>query len=126
MIRVFVVETMGGYCGYLATTAGIASGADCVYINENPPTINDITQNCYHMIEKMKGPIKRGIVLRNEKSSANYTTEFVANLYSEEGKGTFDVRTVTLGHIQQGGAPSPFDRSYGMKCGSLAVSHIVR
>ena len=64
---------MGGYCGYLATTAGIASGADCVYINENPPTIHDITQNCYHMIEKMKGPVKRGIVLRNEKSSANYT-----------------------------------------------------
>ena len=24
--RVFVVETMGGYCGYLATMAGIAGG----------------------------------------------------------------------------------------------------
>jgi len=47
-------------------------------------------------------------------------------LYAEEGKGTFDVRTVTLGHIQQGGAPSPFDRAYGTKCGSLGVEHILR
>ena len=117
---------MGGYCGYLATMAGISSGADCVYINEHPPTIHDITQNCYHMIDKMNGPIKRGIVLRNEKSSENYTTEFVANLSSEEGSGVFDVRTVTLGHIQQGGAPSPFDRAYGTKCGSLATSHILK
>jgi 6-phosphofructokinase 1 len=26
--RVFIIETMGGYCGYLATLAGLASGAD--------------------------------------------------------------------------------------------------
>lgn len=117
---------MGGYCGYLATTAGIASGADTSYINEFPPNIDDITTNCKHMIEKMKGPIKRGIVIRNEKSSENYTTQFVANLYAEEGRGVFDVRTVTLGHIQQGGAPSPFDRAYGTKCGSLAASHILK
>jgi len=31
--RVFIVETMGGFCGYLATIAGIAAGADSVYIN---------------------------------------------------------------------------------------------
>ena len=65
-------------------------------------------------------------MLRNEKSSENYDTAFIAKLYAEEGKGTFDVRTVTLGHIQQGGAPSPFDRAYGTKCGSLAVEHIIQ
>ena len=32
--RVFIVETMGGYCGYLATMAGMAGGADAAYINE--------------------------------------------------------------------------------------------
>ena len=41
---------MGGYCGYLATTAGIASGADSVYINEIQASVNDISQNCYHMM----------------------------------------------------------------------------
>ncbi len=32
--RVFVIETMGGYCGYLATIAGLAGGADAAYIFE--------------------------------------------------------------------------------------------
>ncbi len=44
--RVFVVETMGGYCGYLATMAGVASGADQAYIFEQPFTISDLTV-CY-------------------------------------------------------------------------------
>lgn len=73
----------------------------------------------------MKGPIKRGIVIRNEHSSKHYNTEFLHNLYAAEGKGVFDVRTITLGHIQQGGAPSPFDRSYGTKCGHVAATKII-
>ena len=32
--RVFIVETMGGHSGYLATMAGLAGGADAAYINE--------------------------------------------------------------------------------------------
>jgi 6-phosphofructokinase len=31
-------------------------------------------------------------------------------LYAEEGKGRFTVRQNILGHMQQGGWPSPFDR----------------
>ena len=34
---------MGGYCGYLATTAGIATGADAAYIYEDPFNIYDLT-----------------------------------------------------------------------------------
>lgn len=34
---------MGGYCGYLATTAGIATGADAAYIYEDPFNIHDLT-----------------------------------------------------------------------------------
>lgn len=46
--RVFVVETMGGYCGYLATTAGIATGADAAYIYEDPFNIHDLTVRPKH------------------------------------------------------------------------------
>lgn len=40
--RVFIIETMGGYCGYLATVGGLASGADAAYIYEEPFDIKEL------------------------------------------------------------------------------------
>uniref|UniRef100_A0A4W4H5A6 6-phosphofructokinase n=1 Tax=Electrophorus electricus TaxID=8005 RepID=A0A4W4H5A6_ELEEL len=119
--RVFVVETMGGYCGYLASTTGIAVGADAAYIFEEPFNIHDLKMNVEHLTEKMKKDIQRGLVLRNEKCHMHYTTDFIYNLYSAEGKGIFDCRVNVLGHLQQGGTPSPFDRNFGTKLGVRAV-----
>ena len=51
----------------------------------------------------MKTSIQRGLVLRNESCSVNYTTDFIYQLYSEEGKGVFDCRKNVLGHMQQVG-----------------------
>lgn len=42
---------------------------------------------------------------RNERCNENYTTDFIYNLYSEEGKGIFDCRKNVLGHMQQVRAP---------------------
>ncbi|XP_061926025.1 ATP-dependent 6-phosphofructokinase, liver type [Entelurus aequoreus] len=122
--RVFVVETMGGYCGYLATCTGIAVGADAAYIFEDPFNIHDLKTNVEHLTEKMKKDIQRGLVLRNEKCHEHYTTEFLHKLYSAEGKDIFDCRVNVLGHLQQGGAPSPFDRNYGTKLGVKAIQWI--
>ncbi|XP_058471992.1 ATP-dependent 6-phosphofructokinase, liver type [Solea solea] len=122
--RVFVVETMGGYCGYLATSTAIAVGADAAYIFEDPFNIHDLKTNVEHLAEKMKKDVQRGLVLRNEKCHENYTTDFIHRLYSAEGKGIFDCRVNVLGHLQQGGAPSPFDRNYGTKLGVRAIQWI--
>uniref|UniRef100_A0A4W6CZH6 ATP-dependent 6-phosphofructokinase n=1 Tax=Lates calcarifer TaxID=8187 RepID=A0A4W6CZH6_LATCA len=119
--RVFIVETMGGYCGYLATMAGLAAGADAAYIFEEKFNIKDLEVNVGHLLEKMKTTVKRGLILRNENSNANYTTDFIFNLYSEEGKGIFDCRKNVLGHMQQGGTPTPFDRNFGTKMGAKSV-----
>ncbi|KAG1941755.1 phosphofructokinase, liver b [Pimephales promelas] len=119
--RVFIVETMGGYCGYLATTTGIAVGADAVYIYEEPFGIRELETNVEHLTDKMKNDIQRGLVLRNEKSHKHYTTDFIHNLYSAEGKGVFDCRVNVLGHLQQGGVPTPFDRNFGTKLGVKSV-----
>lgn len=43
--RVFIVETMGGYCGYLATLAALASGADNAYIFEEKFNVSDILED---------------------------------------------------------------------------------
>ncbi|KAF3703381.1 ATP-dependent 6-phosphofructokinase, platelet type [Channa argus] len=122
--RVFIIETMGGYCGYLATVGGLAAGADAAYIYEEPFDIKDLQANVEHLTEKMKTSIQRGLVLRNENSNENYTTDFIYQLYSEEGKGVFDCRKNVLGHMQQGGAPSPFDRNFGTKISAKAMQWI--
>lgn len=122
--RVFIIETMGGYCGYLANMGALAAGADAAYIFEEPFDIRDLQSNVIHLTEKMKGNIQRGLVLRNENCSVNYTTDFIYQLYSEEGKGVFDCRKNVLGHMQQGGAPSPFDRNFGTKISAKAMGWI--
>uniref|UniRef100_A0A673K776 6-phosphofructokinase n=1 Tax=Sinocyclocheilus rhinocerous TaxID=307959 RepID=A0A673K776_9TELE len=124
--RVFIIETMGGYCGYLASVGGLAAGADAAYIFEEPFDIRDLQSNVEHLTEKMKTSIQRGLVLRNENSNENYTTDFIYQLYSEEGKGVFDCRKNVLGHMQQGGAPSPFDRNFGTKIAAKAMQWITK
>ncbi|XP_054621563.1 ATP-dependent 6-phosphofructokinase, platelet type isoform X4 [Dunckerocampus dactyliophorus] len=124
--RVFIIETMGGYCGYLATVAGLAAGADAAYIYEEPFDIRDLQANVEHLTEKMKTSIQRGLVLRNENCNENYTTDFIYQLYTEEGKGVFDCRKNVLGHMQQGGAPSPFDRNFGTKISAKAMQWVTK
>jgi len=62
--RVFIIETMGGFCGYLATLAGLAGGADAAYIFEEPFNINDLIGDIRLMHSKMEEGVTRGLVLR--------------------------------------------------------------
>ncbi|XP_026293416.1 ATP-dependent 6-phosphofructokinase isoform X7 [Frankliniella occidentalis] len=123
--RVFIIETMGGYCGYLATVAGLAGGADAAYIYEEKFSIKDLQQDVYHMASKMAEGVQRGLILRNEKCNENYNTDFIFRLYSEEGKGLFSARMNVLGHMQQGGSPTPFDRNMGTKMAAKSVEWMV-
>ncbi|XP_048508113.1 ATP-dependent 6-phosphofructokinase isoform X4 [Athalia rosae] len=119
--RVFIIETMGGYCGYLATVAGLAGGADAAYIFEEKFNIKDLNQDVVAMAAKMSEGVQRGLILRNESANLNYNTDFMQRLFSEEGKGLFSCRSNIIGHMQQGGSPTPFDRNLGTKMGSKAV-----
>lgn len=40
-------------------------------------------------------------LFRNENCNVNYTTDFIYQLYTEEGRGVFDCRKNVLGHMQQ-------------------------
>ncbi|XP_018024643.1 LOW QUALITY PROTEIN: ATP-dependent 6-phosphofructokinase-like [Hyalella azteca] len=123
--RVFVVETMGGYSGYLATLAGLAGGADAAYIYEEPFGIQELQLDVCHMAAKMAEGVQRGLVLRNENANENYTTDFIYRLFSEEGKGLFSCRQNILGHMQQGGSPSVFDRNMGTKMAAKCVTWLM-
>lgn len=114
--RVFIAETMGGYCGYLATLSALASGADAAYIYEDKFDVLDLKADVEHLKDKiLNAGVQRGLVLRNEMANSNYTTDFITRLFSEEGKPVFTTRQNVLGHMQQGGYPSPFDRNLGTK-----------
>ncbi len=55
---------MGGYCGYLATLAGLAGGADAAYIFEEPFSIKDLMGDVFLMHSKMAEGVQRGLILR--------------------------------------------------------------
>ena len=126
--RVFIVEVMGGYCGYLTTMAGLAGGSDTSYIHEESFSIIDIMEDLQIISQKMnryRSMPKRGLVLCNEKANGNYSSDFIKRLYAEEGKDVFSTHLNILGHMQQGGKPSPFDRSMGTKMAAKAFSWLV-
>ena len=54
-----------------------------------------------------------------------YTTNFIKALFEREGEGLFDVRGAILGHVQQGGDPSPFDRIQATRLAWESVQHLV-
>jgi 6-phosphofructokinase 1 len=108
--RVFVVEVMGRFCGYLALMGGMASGAERVYIHEEGVTLSDMVADVNQLITGFKRGKRLGMMIRNEFANEVYSTHFMKDLFEEEGGDLFDVRQAILGHLQQGGDPSPFDR----------------
>lgn len=108
--RCFVVETMGKNCGYLAMMSGLAAGAERIYLNEEGISLDDLVADMHWLRESFANGRRLFLAVRNENASANYTTDFLARMMEEESHGMYDVRTAVLGHMQQGGSPSPFDR----------------
>uniref|UniRef100_A0A915I601 6-phosphofructokinase n=1 Tax=Romanomermis culicivorax TaxID=13658 RepID=A0A915I601_ROMCU len=123
--RVFIVEVMGGYCGYLATLAALASGADNAYIFEEKFSLDNIREDVRVIAEKMLTGNQRYLITRCEKANENYTADFITKLFTEEGAGLFETKSNTLGHHQQGGTPSPFDRIHGIKLAVRAIEWLV-
>jgi 6-phosphofructokinase 1 len=108
--RCFVVEVMGHDCGYLALMSGMATGAERVYLPEEGITLDDLTRDVRLLTEGFQTGKRLGLVIRSEQADPVYTTAFIHALFEKEGGDVFDVREAILGHIQEGGDPSPFDR----------------
>ncbi|KAF3480950.1 phosphofructokinase subunit [Arthroderma uncinatum] len=125
--RVFVIETQGGRSGYIATMAGLSVGAYAVYIPEEGISIkmlaNDI-ENLRRSFATDCGANNAGkIILRNERASATYTTQVIADMIKEEANGRFESRSAVPGHFQQGGKPSPMDRIRALRMSIKCIQH---
>ena len=119
--RCFVAETMGRKNGYLALMSAIATGAEQVYLYERGITLTQLADDTKRMIDAFEKGRKLYLVIRNEMASAYYTSDFIARIFEEEGGGLFDVRSSILGHMQQGGNPSPFDRTLAVRMVNSAI-----
>jgi 6-phosphofructokinase 1 len=80
----------------------------------------------YQMLNRGFNAGKRlGLMIRNESANAIYSTNFICSLFEEEGRNLFDVRPAILGHLQEGGDPSPFDRIQATRLSRLCLEHLI-
>jgi 6-phosphofructokinase 1 len=123
--RCFVVEVMGRQCGYLALMSSIATGAERAYLPEEGITLHDLEIDLVHMKEGFRRGQRKSVMIRNERANPLYTASFMAALFEQESEGLFDVRQAILGHVQQGGDPSPFDRIQATRLAARCVTHLI-
>jgi len=119
--RCFLVETMGGACGYLALLSGLSGGAVRVYLHEEGITLQQLVRDVERMVESFRAGQRLFLSVMNEKASPMYTSDFLCRLFNQESQGLFDAREVVLGQTQQGGAPSPFDRILGTRLAAHSI-----
>jgi 6-phosphofructokinase 1 len=123
--RTFVVEVMGKECGYLALMSGLATGAERVYLPEEGISLRDLQADVEALSAGFSRGKRLGLVIRGEKADDVYTTSFIKALFEREGGDLFDVREAVLGHVQQGGSPSPFDRIQATRLASSSIRQLI-
>jgi 6-phosphofructokinase 1 len=133
--RIMVLEVMGRYSGWLALHAGVAGGADVILIPEIPYRLDSVAEQ----------------ILRRESLGARFSIVVVAEGARQEGGGYTvlasgsaeaaerlggigsrvateleqltrrEARSVLLGHVQRGGAPTSADRLLATRFGARAM-----
>jgi ATP-dependent phosphofructokinase / diphosphate-dependent phosphofructokinase len=137
--RVMIVEVMGRSAGWIALHAGVAGGADIILIPEIPYDVNVIAEKVkernrkgkrFSIIVVAEGAKPKGgdvVVRRVIKESTDPIrlggVGFVLGSRIEDITG-IETRTVVMGHLQRGGAPTPFDRVLATRLGTKAVDMI--
>jgi 6-phosphofructokinase 1 len=126
--RVFVIETQGGKSGYIATLAGLCVGAVAVYTHEEGISIAMLAADIDHLrkaFESDSGQSRAGrLILVNEKASKVYTARLIADMIREEAHDRFESRDSIPGHVQQGGVPSPMDRTRAVRLAIKCIEHL--
>lgn len=149
--RAFVIEVMGRHCGWLALLAGVATGADFVFIPERPQDhdwrqamsvvvrrVSSPTQiPCLQYLHLTSSPQHRKMGKRKtivivaegarDKDGNKISSEEIRDLLSEksvEGLG-LDTRITTLGHVQRGGTAVAYDRMLATLQGVEAVNVVL-
>jgi 6-phosphofructokinase 1 len=132
--RVMVVEVMGRTCGWIATYAGIAAGADAILVPEEPYDLSELAEL---LRARVAGGRRYSVVVVAEGIAPPPGAQIVAPLdaFGFERLGGvaavvaaelerltgFEARVTVLGHVQRGGTPSAADRVLGSRLGVAAA-----
>ena len=133
--RIFVVEMMGRYAGWIALNSGIAGSAHAILIPEIPFDLDKVAAKVlardqvgrmYSLVVVAEGANpahgERSVLAEAEVGRAERLGgigEWVAKeLQERTGK---DSRVVVLGHLLRGGSPTSFDRLAALRFGTAAV-----
>ena len=137
--RVLVLEVMGRSTGWLAICAGIAGGADVVAAPEEPVSVAETCEVIRRRIARGRDfsivVVAEGASFLPEPGTTAIEPPFrldgegrrryggVGEILAREIESRLGVetRTVTLGYVQRGGTPTPFDRLLGTRMGIAAV-----
>jgi phosphofructokinase-like protein len=137
--RIMVVEVMGRTTGWIAAYAGLAGGADCIVIPEQPTTVEEICHDVTRRHDRGKDfsiiVVAEGAKLAFESGEEHLiqpvqdSDEYGyprlggigAALASELEKRTgYEARVTVLGHVQRGGTPTSTDRVLASRFGAHA------
>jgi 6-phosphofructokinase 1 len=132
--RVFVVEVMGRYSGWIALHAGLAGTADAILIPEIPYDLTTVAAKIhareeigrdFSLVVAAEGAAPRGgqrSVLEHQigrqERLGGIGEKVAAELAELTGKET---RAVVLGHLLRGGSPTATDRLLALRFGAAAV-----
>jgi len=116
--RIFVVEVMGRYSGFIALTVALAGGCEDVIIPERKFDLENI---CHDIVEgNLRGKISWIIVVAEGAASASEIARKIT------GTTGLETRAVVLGHVQRGGRPTAFSRTLAIRFGQAAVECLLR
>lgn len=112
--RACIIEVMGRKCGDIAVYAGLAGGAEIILVPEIPMDLDQVVKTIKQ--DRIKGKNSVIIILAEGVCPCSTLKEQILEKISD-----LSIRTVKLGYIQRGGAPSMSDRILAAKCAVKAV-----
>lgn len=144
--RVMVVELMGRRAGWITLEAGIAGGAHVILIPEKPFDIDEV---CDIINRRYASGKTYAIVAVSEGAEFSNIDRSLFRVVHENVRDDFghirlgsgvsvgevlekeierrtgvETRSIQIGYLQRGGAPSAFDRVLGTRFGLMAIQMI--
>ena len=133
--RVFLLEVMGRYAGFIALAAGLAGGADFILIPEIPYRLESVLEVIRDrektgrffsigVVAEGARPVKGHFsVAWTDRATGQLRLGGAADRLARQLKGRIEheVRTLVLGHLQRGGSPCADDRILATSFGAEAA-----